>query len=152
MENGPGLKMDSLLIFGGFSSQPCDRLLEGMPLQRVFHRGLFWVWRPPRMPVTTRIISFLGSGIQINLHLPLLLGGGHTQGLLELLKSGSNNQVFVHRSFVFFPWVGRRSFPFWGRQEAYFQVAIWYCVKCNSPFLHGSARIRRGKMALIKMM
>ena len=30
----------------------------------------------PRMPVTTRITIFLGSGIPINLHLPLLLGGG----------------------------------------------------------------------------
>ncbi len=33
-----------------------------------------WVVPLPRMPVTTRILIFLGSGIPINLHLPLLLG------------------------------------------------------------------------------
>ena len=38
-----------------------------------------WVVPPPRMPVTTRITTFLGLGIPINLHLPQLLGGGTTQ-------------------------------------------------------------------------
>ncbi len=40
-----------------------------------------WVVPLPRMPVTTRNMTFLGSGIPINLHLPLLLGGGTTQDI-----------------------------------------------------------------------
>ena len=42
---------------------------------------IHWVVPLPRMPVTTRIITFLvgNPGIPINLHLPLLLGGGTTQ-------------------------------------------------------------------------
>ena len=47
-----------------------------------------WVWPPPRMPVTTGIIIYLGSGIPINLHLALLLGGGHTQNM-----SGNTKQA-----------------------------------------------------------
>ena len=39
-------------------------------------QGSLWVVPLPRLLVTTRIISCLGSGIPINLHLPLLLGRG----------------------------------------------------------------------------
>ena len=38
-----------------------------------------WMWPPHRMPVTTRIITFLVGNPELNLHLPLLLWGGHTQ-------------------------------------------------------------------------
>ena len=38
--------------------------------------GMAWVVPPPRMPVTSRIITFLGSGIpNLNLHLPRLHPG-----------------------------------------------------------------------------
>ena len=47
--------------------------------------GIYWVWPPPRIPVTTRIVTFLGSGTPINLHLPLLLGGGHIQGIYTII-------------------------------------------------------------------
>ena len=41
-----------------------------------------WVWPPPRIPVTTRTIPFLGSGFPINLPLPRLHPArGHTQGM-----------------------------------------------------------------------
>ena len=38
-----------------------------------------WVVPPPRIPVTTRITMFLVGDPELNLHLPLLLGGGTTQ-------------------------------------------------------------------------
>ena len=38
-----------------------------------------WVVPPPRMPVTTRIIPYLVGNPNLNLHLPLWLGGGTTQ-------------------------------------------------------------------------
>ncbi len=37
--------------------------------------GIAWVWPPPR------IITFLVGDSELNLHLPLLVGGGHTQGI-----------------------------------------------------------------------
>ena len=39
-----------------------------------------WVVPLPRMPVTTRIVSCLVGNPNLNLHLPLLLGRGTTQG------------------------------------------------------------------------
>ena len=46
-------------------------------------KEISWVWPPPRMPVTTRILTFLGSGIPINLHWPQLRGGGHSQEISQ---------------------------------------------------------------------
>ena len=40
-----------------------------------------WVVPLPRIPVTTRIILFLVGDLNLNLHLPLLLGGGTTQDI-----------------------------------------------------------------------
>ena len=40
-----------------------------------------WVVPLPRMPVTTRIITFLVGNPNLNLHLPLLLGRGTTQNI-----------------------------------------------------------------------
>lgn len=40
--------------------------------------ALLWIYPPPRMPVNTRIITFLLGRILINLHFPLLLGAGRT--------------------------------------------------------------------------
>ena len=40
---------------------------------------IHWVWPPHRIPVTTRIITFLVGDPNLNLHFPLLLGGGHIQ-------------------------------------------------------------------------
>ncbi len=47
--------------------------------------GIIWVVPLPRMPVTTRIMRVLESGIPINLHLPLLLGRGPTQGIIKVI-------------------------------------------------------------------
>ena len=42
----------------------------------------------PRMPVTSRIVfTFYVQGSQINLPVPLLLGGGHTQPMFKINKS-----------------------------------------------------------------
>ncbi len=46
---------------------------------------IFWVVPLPRIPVTTRIIVFLVGDPNLNLHLPLLLGGGTTQVILDVL-------------------------------------------------------------------
>ena len=42
---------------------------------------IYWVWPPPRIPVTTRIITCLVGDPNLNLHFPLLLGGGHIQDI-----------------------------------------------------------------------
>ena len=64
---------------------------------------------PPRMPVTTRIITFLGSGIPINLHFPQLLGGGdnprYTKSLL--LKDWKKNTGLLR-------WMASFLAPFFG--------------------------------------
>ena len=43
---------------------------------------ILWVVPPPRIPVTTRNITFLGIGDPYKLSFPLLLGGGTTQVIL----------------------------------------------------------------------
>ena len=43
--------------------------------------SICWVWPLPRMPVTTRSMTFLAGNPNLNLYLPLLLGGGHTQSI-----------------------------------------------------------------------
>ena len=47
-----------------------------------------WVVPLPRIPVTTRIIPCLVGNPELNLHLPLLLGGGTTQDTLPTAKIG----------------------------------------------------------------
>ena len=40
--------------------------------------GIPWVWPPPSNSDHQDYETYLGSGIPINLHFPLLLGGGRT--------------------------------------------------------------------------
>ena len=63
-----------------------------------FGAGIPWVVPLPRIPVTTRIITFLVEDPKLNLHLPRLLGGGTTQGI-PIYQSfwGANEQ---HRSVL----------------------------------------------------
>ena len=53
-----------------------------------FFRVIPWVVPPPRMPVTTRIITFLVGDPELNLHLPQLLGGGTTQVIPVSFRQG----------------------------------------------------------------
>ena len=52
--------------------------------------GRFLVWLGvvpwPKMPVSARIVIFLVVDPELNLHLPLLRGGGTTQGLTNMLE------------------------------------------------------------------
>ena len=52
-------------------------------------RYLFVGRPPPCNSVTSRVITCLGSGIPINLHFPLLQGGGHIQGIYKNLPDCS---------------------------------------------------------------
>ena len=45
----------------------------------VYSMPICWIVPPPRMPVITRIITFLVGDPNLNLHLPPLLAGGTTQ-------------------------------------------------------------------------
>ncbi len=60
---------------------------------------MFWVWHPPRIPVTTRTITSL-VGIPINLHMPLLLGGGPHRRYVTIL--GVVCPVGGFYSFIFY--------------------------------------------------
>ena len=48
-----------------------------------FREGIHWVWPLPRIPVTTRIITFLVGNPDLNLYLPLLLGRGKTPKVIQ---------------------------------------------------------------------
>ena len=47
-----------------------------------FDKKIFFGLSPCPVTVTTRIVMFLGGDPELNLHLPLLLGGGTTQNIL----------------------------------------------------------------------
>ena len=61
------------------TSKLASQWYDGYRMRILKERVICWVVPLPRLLVTTRIISCLGSGIPINLHLPLLLGRGTTQ-------------------------------------------------------------------------
>ena len=62
----------------GFSGAKCTPDLLKPDTQNIP-----WVVPLPRMPVTTRIITFLVGNPNLNLHLPLLLGRGTTQNIAD---------------------------------------------------------------------
>ena len=60
---------------------------------------IHWIYPEPRMPVTTRIIIFLGSGITIYLHLPLVSWVGRRS------KLSSNNIYISLAAWKFVPMI-----------------------------------------------
>ena len=69
----------------------------------IWHYMIYLWYGPLPVTVTTRIITCLGSGIPINLHFPLLQGGGHIQDIpmstpkkdLPLQKHGWANELLL---------------------------------------------------------
>ena len=88
---------------------------------------------PHRIPVTTRIITFLGSGIPINLHLPLLLWGATSN-----ISYISPCKVYLKIDFAFFlggicdRFPGGYQLDFTSQDDSsYFQFAKWNGKKKN---------------------
>ena len=57
-----------LFYFQSFSVSSLQLPKTAEPIEEPFFAGICLVWPPPWIPVTTRIITCLGSGIPINLH------------------------------------------------------------------------------------
>ena len=55
-----------------------------------------WVWPLPRIPVTTRIITFVVGNPELNLYLPL--GRGHTQ---RIPSCKTNKHILTHQKGTF---------------------------------------------------
>ena len=64
-----------LVVVMEIEAASAQKMFEAFTMTNGYTHVL-WIYPPPRMPVTTWIITFLGSGVLINNHLWLLLGGG----------------------------------------------------------------------------